>query len=305
MTSPRLTAFLLLMAFFPLTASAAQATTISVTIDRGRDVGQSFGSLFEATSSDGSLVLGAGFQNAYNTLYQADRHALQFFIRPTNGQRTFKTEELPRPNFKLTGSYLFGRNGQVFSAYGGVKLWDPSSGGWKAASSSYELMRLGHGTLAFGTNTVKYQGKTILGPPSEGNYQKFFNAQGPLCFYHVTRRGKPYHEFISDEDGYSRLYACPWTADQDTVDLSKAITHRLPVVGETTFAWGQLGRQIVTGSNIGGFYVFEQGRWRMLLAPVLKLNTSYQLYSSLGFGDRLLMGQYLSLIHISEPTRPY
>ena len=80
MTSPRLTAFLLLMAFFPLTASAAQATTISVTIDRGRDVGQSFGSLFEATSSDGSLVLGAGFQNAYNTLYQADRHALQFFI---------------------------------------------------------------------------------------------------------------------------------------------------------------------------------------------------------------------------------
>ncbi len=291
--TPSLLASLLASLLVPLPpgiASGAETTTITVTIDRGRDVGQSFGSLFEATSSDGSLVVGAGFQNAYNTHYQADRHALQFFIRPTSGQRSFKTEELPRPNLKLTGSYLFGRNGQVFSAYGGVKLWDPSTRGWKGASSSYEQMRLGHGTLAFGTNMVKYQGKTVLGPPSEGDYRKFFYAQGHLCFYHVTRRGKPYHEYISDEDGYCRLYACPWTSEEDRVDLSKAVTLRLPVVGETTFAWGQLGSQIVTGSNIGGFYVFEKGRWRMLLAPVL--NKSYQLYSSLGLGDRLLMGQY-------------
>ena len=74
------------------------------------------------------------------------------------------------------------------------------------------------------------------------------------------------------------------------MDLSKAITLRLPVVGETTFAWGQLGKQIVTGSNIGGFYVFENGAWKMLLEPNLKV--SYQLYSSLAFHDRLLMGQY-------------
>ena len=64
----------------------------------------------------------------------------------------------------------------------------------------------------------------------------------------------------------------------------------LPVVGETTFAWGQLGRQIVTGSNIGGFYVFEDGTWSMLLKP--KLRVSYQLYSTMAFHDRLLMGQY-------------
>ncbi len=41
-------------------------TKISITIDRGSDVGQNFGSLFEARSTDGSLVVGAGFQNSYN-----------------------------------------------------------------------------------------------------------------------------------------------------------------------------------------------------------------------------------------------
>jgi hypothetical protein len=54
----------------------AETTKITITIDRGQDLGQSFGSLFEATSDDGLLVLGASFQNAYNTRYRADRHAV-------------------------------------------------------------------------------------------------------------------------------------------------------------------------------------------------------------------------------------
>ena len=53
---------------------------------------------------------------------------------------------------------------------------------------------------------------------------------------------------------------------------------------------GKFIKQIVTGSNIGGFYVFEDGAWRMLLEP--KLGVSYQLYSTLAFNDRLIMGQY-------------
>jgi hypothetical protein len=95
---------------------------------------------------------------------------------------------------------------------------------------------------------------------------------------------------VSDDDGFSKLYACPWTSEQSEVDLSKAIVLTLPVVGETTFAWGQFGKQIVTGSNIGGFYVLENGKWRMLLEP--NINVSYQLYSTVALNDRLLMGQY-------------
>ena len=267
-------------------------TKITVTIDRGRDIGQSFGSLFEATSEDGSIVLGAGFQNAYNTRYRADRHAIQFFVRPASGKRELVTEELPRPN-DLCGAYLFGRDGDVYSTYGGLKTWNPQSQTWREATgvgSTHESMRVGNGDLTFGSSTVTFNARTILEPPDKGSYQLFFYVNGHLCFYHVNRSDRPYRLYKNDEDGFSRLYACPWTPKQASVDLSAAVTLRLPVVGETTFAWGQLGKQIVTGSNIGGFYVFADGAWRMLLEP--KLGVSYQLYSTLAFHDRLLMGQY-------------
>ena len=271
----------------------AAGTRVIVTIDRGQDLGQCFGSLFEATSNDGSLVVGAGFQNAYNTRYRADRHAIQFFIRPTNGQRDMTTEELLRPTENLTGAYLYERDGTVYSTYGGLQSWNAKTRTWHRAEESggtQETMRVGNGTLVFGDSKVSWNGRTILEPPSEGSYQLFFYANGNLCFYHVNRRDGPYRLYKNDEDGFSRLYACPWTPAEEEVDLSKAVVLRLPVVGETTFAWGQLRDQIVTGSNIGGFYVFEDGAWRMLLEPNTRV--SYQLYSTLAFHDRLLMGQY-------------
>lgn len=276
-----------------LSASQPATAEISVTIDRGTDVGQCFGSLFEAASKDRSLVIGAGFQNAYNTRYRANRHAVQFFIRPTSGPRDVTIEELPRPNDNLVGAYLFERDGTVYSTYGGLKSWDAKKGVWQRVEDlggTHETMRLGNGTLAFGRSRVTWNGRPILEPPSDGSYQLFYYANGHLCFYHVNRKDQPYHIYKSDEDGFSRLYACPWTPMEKRVDLSKAVTLRLPVVGETTFAWGHLGSQIVTGSNIGGFYVFQDGAWRMVLEPSLKV--SYQLYSTLAFHDRLLMGQY-------------
>ncbi len=275
-----------------LPAYGAETVKIKIDVDRGADRGQSFGSLFEAVSADGSLVLGAGFQNAYNTRYRADRHAVQFFIRPVNGKRQFTAEELPRPS-QLCGAYLFGRDGTVYSTYGGLKTWRETTGAWRNVAGSggtHETMRVGNGTLAFGDSRVAFDGKAILDPPSIGSYQLFFYANGHLCFYHVNRGDRGYRPFENEEDGFSRLYACPWTPEQPTVDLASAVTMRLPVVGETTFAWGQLGKQIVTGSNIGGFYIFEESQWRKILEP--ELGRSYQLYSTLAFHDRLLMGQY-------------
>ncbi len=265
---------------------------ITVTADRGRDVGQSFGSLFEVASRDGSIVVGAGFPNAYNTRYRADRHAIEFYIRPTDGERTFVSQELPRPN-DLCGTYLFARDGVVHSTYGGVKAWYPGVDTWQDipdAGGTNETMRVGSGVLTFGNSSVAYNGKTILDPPDKGSYQLFFYANGHLCFYHVNRGDRGYRAYENDADGFSKLYACPWTPGDGEVDLSKAIVMTLPVVGETTFAWGQLRGQNITGSNIGGFYVFENGAWRMLLEPDLK--TSYQLYSTMAYHDKLLMGQY-------------
>ncbi|MBC8356176.1 MAG: hypothetical protein H8E66_29720 [Planctomycetes bacterium] len=276
----------------PLWGDDGVVTKISLTIDRGQDLGQNFGSLFEARSKDGSLVVGAGFQNLYNTRYRGDRHAVQFFIRPTSGQRPITTEKLPRPN-DLCGTYLYGRDGVVHSTYGTVKAWNSDSRKWREVSEfggTEETMRVGNGVLEFGDSAVKYSGKTILGPPDKGSYQLFFYANGHLCFYHVNRGDGGYRAYTDEEDGFSKLHACPWTPDEATVDLSQAVVLTLPFVGETTFAWGQLDKQIVTGSNIGGFYVFEHGAWRMLLEP--NLGVSYQLYSTMAFHDRLLMGQY-------------
>jgi hypothetical protein len=288
----------MLLASLPLAACAQTPTAaentmkITVTADRGQDVGQSFGSLFEATSRDGSFVVGAGFQNAYNTRYRADRHAIEFYIRPTDGSRSFTTELLPRPN-DLCGTYLFARDGVVHSTYGGVKAWQPEADAWQeipAIGGTSETMRVGDGILQFAGSSVTYNGKTVLDPPDKGSYQLFFYANGHLCFYHVNRGDRGYRLYENDADGFSKLYACPWTPDDERVDLTKAVVMTLPVVGETTFAWGQLGKQNVTGSNIGGFYVFENGSWRMLLEPNLKV--SYQLYSTMVFHDQLLMGQY-------------
>ncbi len=273
-------------------ADDSSLTKISLTIDRGQDLGQNFGSLFEARSKDGSLVVGAGFQNVYNTRYRGDRHTVQFFIRPTSGERPSAIETLPRPN-DLCGTYLYGRDDVVYSTYGKVKAWDPDARTWPEVSTiggTDETMRVGHGLLAFGDSAVKYNDRTILRPPKKGRYQLFFYANGHLCFYHVNRGNGGYRPYKDTEDGFSKLYACPWTPGESTVDLTQAVVLMLPIVGETTFAWGQLDKQIVTGSNIGGFYVFEDEAWRTLLEP--KLGISFQIYSTMAFHNRLLMGQY-------------
>ena len=272
----------------------AEPEKIQITIDRGEDIGQAFGSLFEAKSKDGAFVIGAGFQNAYNTRYRADRHELQFFIRPVQEDRDIEVTELPRPNNTLAGSYLFSRGGVIYSTYGGVKKWDTATNSWEETSGTgggtNETMQVGDGIMKFGDGTVSFNDEVILEAPEVGNYQLFFYANGYLCFYHVQRGDGPYRPWKNDEDGFSKLYACPWKPGQGAVSLSRATVKTLPVVGETTFAWGVLGDQITTGSNVGGVYVFNNSTWRMIVEP--SLGFSYQIYSSLVLKDRLLMGHY-------------
>jgi hypothetical protein len=290
-----------------LTVRAAEAQTESddkrphvqfrVRVDRGRDLGQPFGSIFEATSDDGRVTVGAGFPNVYNTRLRGDRHALQFYVRENGRPQVYSVTPLPRPN-SLCGTYLHSRDNQLLSTFGGLRVWNQSNERWEdvpEVGGTQETMRVGRSLLEFGASRVRYNGREILGPPHEGEYQMFFYANGYLCFYHVNRRERAYRAYSNDEDGFSRLIACPWTPDDERVDLEPATIFNLPIVGETTFAWGVAGDEIVTGSNIGGFYSFRSEsfrseQWKMLRSP--DLSTSFQLYSSLAYHDRLLMGQY-------------
>ncbi|MCA9077484.1 MAG: hypothetical protein KDA93_20835 [Planctomycetaceae bacterium] len=280
--------------FLAGTLSGDEPKTIrfSVEVDLGQDVGQSFGALFEVRDAQGRVVAGAGFQDVYNTRFRTDRHVLQFFVRPDEGDETFTIERLPHPDLDC-GIYLFDLDGNVYAwtsvGENSVRRWDAESEAWvdELPSGVSELrsgdgvMRVGKGLLAFSNDTATYDGRTILSPPEEGGYFNFYYAQGHLCFYHRK----------TEDDGFTKLYACPWKpSDTEPIDVSHAIVFDTPFDKEVPFAWGQWEDQVLTVSNMGGIYVFEDGQWRMILAP--DDQTSYQVYSMLHWHDRLLLAQY-------------
>ena len=265
-------------------------------VEFGKDTGQNFGSLFEAPASSGRLTVGAGFPGLYNTRFRSDRYAVQFFLRPVDGEREFTTERLPRPN-ESAGVYLFDLDGKVYASGDAqdetVRWWNEAAQTWEADASSVPgRMRLGQGMLLFDGGRVEYDGRSILAEPEQGTYHRFYYAQGRLFFYHTYwAEESGYRAYEADATGYSKLYACPWLPESgEPADLRQAAVLTLPFVGETPFAYGQLGTDVLTCSNIGGLYLFDGKAWRTLVEPVL--NRSYQIYSMINFYDRLLMGQY-------------
>ena len=163
---------------------------IAIRIDRGEDQGQNFGSLFEAPTTDGTAVLGGGFQGVYNTYHRTDRHVLQLFVRPTRAEAAPTVEPLPRPT-EIAGTYLLDLDGTVYSSGEKVRSWDGSAQAWRAeASSAREGMRLGSGLLTFDGRRAQYNGRELLPTPDLGEYQRFYYAHGRLFFYH-TYWGQP------------------------------------------------------------------------------------------------------------------
>jgi hypothetical protein len=265
---------------------------VTTTVDLGRDLGQNFGSLFEVKNEAGRVVAGAGFMAAYNTRFRMDRHTVQFFVRPEAGDAAFTLTRLPRPDDHC-GLYMFDFDGKLFAINDSLgrcfNEWDPAAKAWHPArgpaaagtSSNDEVTRLGRGVLTTASGRVDYDGRLVLAAPAEGSYNHFYYAQGRLFFYYTVR----------GDHGFTRLYACRWTPeDKEPIDLRAADTHTVAQVGEVSWAWGQQGKQIITVSNIGGIYVYNGEKWRVLrdISP----GVSYQVYSMLNYYDRLLLGHY-------------
>jgi len=266
---------------------------IKLTVDLGKDIGQNFGSLFEAQDASGQTVMGAGFVGVYNTRFRADRHTAHFFVRPVEGGGEFKTELLPRPS-PDGGVYIFDLDGRLYALAHDydrtMRCWNPETRQWEAspefepgkAGRGDALVRVGGALLKFYDSRVTYDGRPVIEPPEKGIYYNFYYAQGRLFFYHTYR---------AKEGGFTRLYACPWTPDREgPADLSKASVLDLTFVGETPFAYGQLRGEVLTCSNMGGLYLFDGLKWKVLRAPVK--GVSYQVYSMINWHDRLLMAQY-------------
>ena len=268
-------------------------TAIVVDIDRGEDIGQNFGSLFEARTEDGAFVIGAGFSSAYNTNYRHDRHTVHFYIRPTREPHKLSATAMPRPG-TLAGNYLYNFDGKVYATAPEGKVWNDPEARWEPSPTHDRIdTRVGANLLSFDSGVVLLNGKTVLPAAKEGHYQGFYYAQGHLIFYHIYRPGEAnYRHHEKDEKGYSKLYACPWRPETGLVNMDKARVETLPIVGEFPYAYGQLNDQVVSCSNIGGVYALRDGQWRTLVDG--SMDYSYQVYAGFTYYDRLLLGQYPS-----------
>ena len=264
---------------------------LTTTIDFGEDRGQNLGTLFEARASDGRVAFGAGFAGLYNTAFRMDRYTLQFFVRGGDDS-TVMFDKLPPPS-NDGGTYLFDLDNRVyqFNWYQDqmARWWNDGTGAWQVDDSfGHGATRIGEGkmrvagkVLQFKGGEAWYDGNKILSGPEGSHYHHFYYALGHLIFCHNNRGGNP---------AYSRLYAVPWAPGTDTVDLSKSITLEVKYPGETPFAIGQLGNEIIYSSNMGGVYAFDGSNWKVLRPS--QQGVSYQLYSMLNWYDKLLMGQY-------------
>jgi len=277
-----------------LAANSGQAADIrfSMTVDFGKDQGNSPGTLFEARDPSGRIVAGAGFQDVYNTRFRNDRHTLQIFVKSADDKWQPQIERLPHPGLGA-GVYMFDLNGKLYAWSSAHKSqcrsWNESTGAWHDAAvpgastlrSGDGVTRIGGGLLTFAHDSAWYDGRKILQPPAAGGYHNFYYARGHLFFYHRT----------PGDDGTTRLYACPWHPSTGAViAVDNAVQFETPYPRETPFTWGQWQNQVITISNMGGIYVFDARKWHMILQP--DHLTSYQVYSAIHWHNRLLLAQY-------------
>ena len=282
-------------------------------LDFGPDVGQGFGTLFEATDSAGRPVCGAGFADVYNSLYRSDRFTLQFYVRHPRDPAGYATTALPRSTTDR-GVYAFDFDGRLHakSVSGPVhphgwfaverdpreedpcrtiRVWNPMRSEWEDdADLEASRMRVGDGKMRVAGRLLRFQdscaewgGQVILEPPPQGFYHHFYFAIGHLVFFH--KAGKSI-----------RLLACPWEPGSGrTVEVAGAPTLELENDREFPFAMGQWNDEVIVSTNLGWSYGFDGTRWRVLRKQGSEgRDKSYQLYSTLPYEDRLLLAHYPS-----------
>jgi len=269
---------------------------LSVEVDFDQDLGQNFGTLFEAVDAQGRTVAGAGFPGLYNTTCRSDRRALQLYVRPPVDAAQPQIEVLPRFSDD-TGVYIGDINGRMYvvgnQVATGVRGWNPTAGAWEPAPEYGDaplrkgdgVMHLGDGLLTFRDDRIEHDGKLVLAAPAKESIHHVYYALGHLFFFH-DRPGE-------EKDGaFTRVCALPWVPGQAAPpDLSDAIIRPTFSLHETTWAWGQIKGKVLTVTNWGSVLAFDGKGWQTLREHDGK---SYQVYAMLNYYDRLLLGQYPS-----------
>ena len=259
---------------------------VRVSVDLTPDVGQPFGTLWEAVDENGKPRAGGGFLNAYNTQDRSDRRLLHVYVR-TAGEKDFAPEKLPRPSAD-SGTYLFGFNGRLFAkARGGIdqklRQWRPDENRWKVDDSTTPFsVHVADNVLAATRQRITFGERTILElTPNEGSITEWYYASSHLIMRHSNPQMDPP---VNDLVGFSWR---PSTVDGLSMEDGRRISLSQP--REFIYAFGPKAGNIVTASNMGSVHQFDGHAWKTVRFPD---GTSFQIYSTLNTSDRLLLGQY-------------
>jgi len=286
-TSTRFIVFFVCLLTASFSQSADTDFSLRLQVDLQKDIGQNFGTLFEAVDAEGNVVAGAGYVGSYNTQSRSDRRNLHFFVK-SQGKTTFDPQPLPHPTDNA-GTYLYEFNDQLYSKVRGgldrrLRVWDAAGKQWitKGETAPFNVS-VGSGVLSSDAVGISYDGQTVLSiQPFQGALAERYYANGQLVFRrHDAQADPPVNELV----------ACPWTTDStEPVSLANGKTIAMGTPREFVYAYGQIKDQVVAATNTGGLYVFDGQTWKTILEPDTKV--SFQIYTIINYGDRLLMGQY-------------
>ncbi|MFO0949321.1 MAG: hypothetical protein U1D30_25985 [Planctomycetota bacterium] len=262
---------------------------MEVSVQFGEDRGQNFGTLFETTSTDKDVVLGAGFLGAYNTLVRSERRVVHFFVRDSRKENAESMARLPRPT-EDSGVYLFDVGNQLFetsAAEGrdpGVRTWDFKDKEWKLApDTDGTTMLAGNGVLQTDSRSIRWNNQNLLTlKAEEGVLDKPYFAEGTLFF----RLSYP-----KPAGRVARLAACALrVGETKSIDWATAKFFNLATPGEFIYAYGQWNGDVVVATNLGGVYRWAGGKWSVVRSA--SPGVSFQVYAMINYRDRLLLGQY-------------
>jgi hypothetical protein len=267
---------------------------VSAEVELGPDRGQNPGTLFEIVDSSGRITAGAGVAAVYNTQSRSARELLQVFVNPPDAAQAWRITRMPPVPSRATGFYPFTIGRELYidnrSEKGRspndqrVYRWDEKDHAWVGTPDVVPFAELVAGEiLAVTSEAVRYGERVLLRPEPGAFFGEHYFAQGKLFIKESNRQATP---------PLNRLIVCRWRPEIDiALEHQNEWTQELPIDYEFIYAFGQLQDQVLAVSNNGRILRFADEKWSTLRTPPVPA-VSYQVYSILTFGDRLLLGQY-------------
>lgn len=257
------------------------------------DIGQPFGSVFEAVDGNGRVIVGACLSDSY-TMFgpAAERNRLHCFV--IDNKSTPCAEVLPKPFPEIPASRLVVLAGRLFAVPRmrlSPQAVELEGAEWKVSSAAVELACENFGgaqevdgqELLFSKQGVVY-GDRVVFKPEKGFEAKYFYyySEGVLIAF---RYGD------TDSGAKSLVRAYKWRPTQDAVVLEDAFASaELGIDYPLTF--GTVGGRIVFALNSEPEVWALDGTFRRIFRGDAR--ESWQAYCAMPFYDKLIIGQYPS-----------